>query len=88
MLQSASPLRLSLVAPHAGAWIEMACGSANGRGSAVAPHAGAWIEMQFYGIYPTKGRVAPPCGARGLKSLHRKKSRSEKASRPHAGRVD
>ena len=36
-----------LVAPHAGAWIEMD-GINHGRfASTVAPHAGAWIEIRI-----------------------------------------
>ena len=35
----------SIVAPHAGAWIETTSGSSTGIGGpVVAPHAGAWIE--------------------------------------------
>ena len=34
-----------VVAPHAGAWIEIIQGLVNGITSMVAPHAGAWIEI-------------------------------------------
>ena len=51
------------VAPHAGAWIEIAGRASMCRTTIVAPHAGAWIE-----IISRKGRgndsdVAPHAGA-------------------------
>ncbi len=33
------------VAPHAGAWIEIAIGAIPASEKGVAPHAGAWIEI-------------------------------------------
>ena len=37
------------VAPHAGAWIEIACViMTRARGRSVAPHAGAWIEIDDF----------------------------------------
>ena len=36
---------MSYVAPHVGAWIEMAVGTGLKATAAVAPHVGAWIEM-------------------------------------------
>ena len=35
-----------IVAPRAGAWIEIAFSSTHGGVSCVAPRAGAWIEIQ------------------------------------------
>jgi len=35
----------AVVAPHAGAWIEIGCGWRRAVRSFVAPHAGAWIEI-------------------------------------------
>ena len=35
-----------LVAPHAGAWIEMAMRRCAKKWRKVAPHAGEWIEMR------------------------------------------
>ena len=36
---------LTLVAPHAGAWIEITKQHASSTRETVAPHAGAWIEI-------------------------------------------
>ena len=33
------------VAPHAGAWVEMAIPTAGWYRASVAPHAGAWVEI-------------------------------------------
>ena len=35
----------NLVAPHPGAWIEMAFADSDRATADVAPHTGAWIEM-------------------------------------------
>ena len=56
-----------MVAPYAGAWIEMDCIGSFAPHDIVAPYAGAWIEM------PTADNIAPsspsrPTRARGLKS--------------------
>ena len=37
-----------LVAPYAGAWIEMLGMSLNAYIASVAPYAGAWIEILFF----------------------------------------
>ena len=34
-----------MVAPHAGAWVEIEVSNMDGHGREVAPHAGAWVEM-------------------------------------------
>ena len=36
-----------MVAPHAGAWIEIVSEQSGCAGPDVAPHAGAWIEMSW-----------------------------------------
>ena len=36
-----------LVAPYAGAWIEMMMKNVTGKNGLVAPYAGAWIEMDW-----------------------------------------
>ena len=36
----------TIVAPHAGAWIETTIDRKGGYPASVAPHAGAWIETQ------------------------------------------
>ena len=53
----------SLVAPLAGAWIEISCSQALYSCRPVAPLAGAWIEMKH--VYPPsyKEIVAPLAGA-------------------------
>jgi len=38
-------LEFARVAPHVGAWIEMARPAQQRQGSTVAPHVGAWIEI-------------------------------------------
>ena len=43
----------SLVAPHAGAWIEMVDEDYSYRKAKVAPHAGAWIEILYCSIWVT-----------------------------------
>ena len=40
---------ITLVAPHAGAWIEIRISAARFLLVDVAPHAGAWIEIEFRG---------------------------------------
>ena len=39
--------KYGLVAPHAGAWIEIALWIVPDAAQGVAPHAGAWIEIQL-----------------------------------------
>ena len=52
-----------IVAPLAGAWIEMGMTVVNERQRTVAPLAGAWIEIIYVteGIYDGSGRS--PCGS-------------------------
>ena len=40
---------LDIVAPHAGAWIEIIIPSIESHEVIVAPHAGAWIEISLGG---------------------------------------
>ena len=47
-----------LVAPHAGAWIEMRYGARKNTTRKVAPHAGAWIEI------PLPRFISPPPSGR------------------------
>ncbi len=54
---------LQLVAPPAGAWIEIECGSINTVIVGVAPPAGAWIEILLYCLCAQSEAVAPPAGA-------------------------
>ncbi len=55
-----------MVAPPAGAWIEMRSKQCVGNGSPVAPPAGAWIEIALFGEFgePAVSRLPQ---ARGLK---------------------
>ena len=41
----------SIVAPHAGAWIETRSDVATAEREKVAPHAGAWIETHLLVTY-------------------------------------
>ena len=58
---------MSLVAPHAGAWIEMIIQFDGGGMINVAPHAGAWIEMCIAPLYPGHCVSSLPTRERGLK---------------------
>ena len=51
------------VAPHAGAWIEIAAAEGEVGSGAVAPHAGAWIEITPSPSGRYSLRVAPHAGA-------------------------
>ena len=57
---------MDIVAPHAGAWIEMQYMKLSERSRFVAPHAGAWIEIIISGDRSAKDR-SRPTRARGLK---------------------
>ena len=59
----------AVVAPLAGAWIEMAILVIYSRIYEVAPLAGAWIEMERLRLLPV-GPVSLPLRERGLKSHH------------------
>jgi len=52
-----------MVAPHAGAWIEISIANAKPISGLVAPHAGAWIEITGYRVARLGGYVAPHAGA-------------------------
>ena len=52
-----------LVAPYAGAWIEILCKMGNPYKSMVAPYAGAWIEIDYYNYRSVIVNVAPYAGA-------------------------
>jgi len=54
------------VAPHAGAWIEIAHLLNEDKNYEVAPHAGAWIEI-LYHLHGILGVVSHPMRVRGLK---------------------
>ena len=56
------PLHL-LVAPSAGAWIEITTSLILMSARIVAPSAGAWIEIDANGVCCDAGRVAPSAGA-------------------------
>ena len=56
----------SLVAPHAGAWIETFLITSTIYKNGVAPHAGAWIET-FYLLSWLKFDLSLPMRERGLK---------------------
>ena len=73
------------VAPHWGAWIEIASRKARPARNAVAPHWGAWIEMRLPGRANGSGTGSHPTGVRGLKS--RKTGRGETPAHvaPHWG---
>ncbi len=58
----------SLVAPHAGAWIETIPLSSRWTSRAVAPHAGAWIETSRPNHGPGTDK-SPPTRGRGLKQM-------------------
>ena len=52
-----------VVAPYAGAWIEIVCNPATRSATEVAPYAGAWIEIGFYGVLEAvKSSGRPLCG--------------------------
>ena len=58
-----------MVAPHAGAWIEIAWDADNDVLDGVAPHAGAWIEISFGLSRRLREAVSHPMRVRGLKFL-------------------
>ena len=53
----------AIVAPHAGAWIEIISVVTSWQQYAVAPHAGAWIEMLTLQELTVVCQVAPHAGA-------------------------
>ena len=60
---------MSVVAPHAGAWIEMGDWQFVKVEGVVAPHAGAWIEITKLNILHLAPR-SPLTQGRGLKFCH------------------
>ena len=57
---------VSIVAPLAGAWVEIGTQVAQNLSIMVAPLAGAWVEISFYRDGTTASRSLPP-RERGLK---------------------
>ena len=56
-------VKMEKVAPFAGAWIEMTCGTLWLMLSIVAPFAGAWIEIRKFKGINVSSQVAPFAGA-------------------------
>ena len=54
---------MHMVAPHAGAWIEIALSQNHLLVVLVAPHAGAWIEIHQYAIPSKALQSRSPCGS-------------------------
>ena len=52
-----------MVAPRAGAWIEMEKRWKQLRTERVAPRAGAWIEIPWKRTWKSKSRSRSPCGS-------------------------
>ena len=64
MPQASRSSTVIVVAPHAGAWIEMTLAYISSCRYMVAPHAGAWIEIVVFGdIYEMGWDVVPHAGA-------------------------
>ena len=63
MISSGVFIRSSLVAPFAGAWIEIPFFLSISSALEVAPFAGAWIEMTNYTYVQKNEAVAPFAGA-------------------------
>ena len=84
MITGIEEMANSLVAPHAGAWIEIRRVLENVVLRVVAPHAGAWIEIVCRPRrYTTK--LSRPTRARGLKFLKDCDAMILCAVAPHAG---
>ena len=60
-------VRRRLVAPHAGAWIEMCELPMLSTPLFVAPHAGAWIEITLFNTIVDFEPASHPTRVRGLK---------------------
>ena len=65
-LSNSDKIWKSVVAPHAGAWIETTHSRGERKAWAVAPHAGAWIETKEMGI-DIESEESHPMRVRGLK---------------------
>ena len=50
------------VAPHVGAWIEIASMASNGPSGDVAPHVGAWIEISQINLNEQEAQRRTPRG--------------------------
>ena len=81
-----SPLA-RLVAPCAGAWIEMVWRTASPAQGAVAPCAGAWIEILYAVIILCFTEVAPCAGA-WIEMALPKMAYEQLGGRPLRGGVD
>ena len=66
----------SIVAPHAGAWIETLQHRSISVVTSVAPHAGAWIETRQLVVQSIDRHVAPHAGAWIETSTPRRSRRS------------
>ena len=74
----------NIVAPHAGAWIEIGPCSATRSWNPVAPHAGAWIEICSSCDHPHQ-LPSLPMRERGLKFVLILYSTMNNVVAPHAG---
>ena len=54
---------MKIVAPHAGAWIEIHCAPQRLPRRHVAPHAGAWIEIYYVPKEKADAIGRSPCGS-------------------------
>ena len=81
------PGHLLLVAPYAGAWIEIIQAIYNLGFIYVAPYAGAWIEIIIVTIMKSQETESPPTRGRGLKSSESCEAATEEG-RPLRGGVD
>ena len=73
-----------LVAPHAGAWIEMELKQSKINWEAVAPHAGAWIEINAL-LAVEAAAKSHPMRVRGLKFAQYNNDPWDVEVAPHAG---
>ena len=62
----AADIRIIIVAPRRGAWIETGLWAPGLLGSAVAPRRGAWIET-LTALANSSSSLSHPAGVRGLK---------------------
>ncbi len=63
MKSTINRVRVSGVAPYAGAWIEINVPASASKSTAVAPYAGAWIEIEMLYAQAAIVSVAPYAGA-------------------------
>ena len=81
-------LERSIVAPLAGAWIEIPLLSCGGIYIWVAPLAGAWIEIATAGALSMGGGLSLPSRERGLKYNYDRTETITETSRSPRGSVD